>query len=147
MNGNEKVKVGWVCRHPPLKRQVEELRRLFPECEILHICRTVKDVKEVVEELKKAQVKVAVVVLPLSMISKILSMDNGIVWLWSEMKMLHKCNGYGCSDYDSEKDNFLPLCGTAEVRHVRFVGFKKIKEVKVVLEEISLGGCDSGVEG
>jgi len=123
-------KVAWVSRHPPLKSQVEALKQKLGDVQIIHIAKTFTDYKEVLNAVKEAGAKYAVVVLPLSMIS-LLTEDKDITWLYAIMGAVHDgCIGENCLLFNPETDVIMP-----PNRHLRFFEFKKIKEVRMVLED------------
>lgn len=124
-------KVCWVSRHPPLKAQIDELKRIFgKDTEIEQINKTFRDAKEVIEDVKKAGCDVAVVVAPLSMIAELLK-DKDIKWIRAEMEALHMCR-MPCEEFDESRDVWLPVAGEEEGRHMRFKEFRELVEVKVV---------------
>ncbi|RLF98636.1 hypothetical protein DRN58_06555 [Thermococci archaeon] len=117
------MKIAWVSRHDPLPAQVKELKRLFGEnVVIVQYKRTFRDAKEIIEELKKFDLKIAVVVAPLSMIAHLIK-EKSILWLWADMKPAN-------SEFDEKTD---VIYGS---RHLRFNKFYKIKEVKIEFEEV-----------
>ena len=61
--------------------------------------------------------------------------DKSITWLWAEMRGLHECVLEECDEFNSETDVWLPLRGSDKGRHMRFVKFKRIVKVELVLEE------------
>jgi len=129
------VRVAWISRHQPLKAQVEELRRLFGDVEIVHINETFRDAKEVYREVKRSNCTHAVVVLPLSMIAHLVKHDD-VIWLWAEMEALHQCVLDYCNEYNPDTDVWLPLRNSTKGRHMRFKRFWRIREVRMVLEEV-----------
>ena len=139
----EKV-VAWVSRHRPLPAQVFYLGERLHSVRMVCIDKTFRDANEVMEEVRKVGAKYAVVVLPLSMIAQLvpLAKKEGITLLWSQMVPpenhpgpADKCPGPGrCPVFDDGLDVWLPLHNTEYGRHLRFAGFFKIKEVKMVLE-------------
>lgn len=138
----EGVRVAWVSRHPPLPAQLERLRRVFGEgVEVVQISRTFATAEEVAEAVRAAGARAAVVVLPLSMIARLLEAGRDIAWLWAEMSALHECYGPGaCPEFNPETDVWLPLHGSQKGRHMRFNRFMRIKAVKLELEPLEEGG-------
>ncbi|RLF92095.1 hypothetical protein DRN52_08455 [Thermococci archaeon] len=128
------VKVAWVSRHRPTPAQVDVLRKKLGEIKIFQLSQTFRDANEVLEEIKKRKCEYAVLVLPLSMIARLVK-DKTITWLWAEMEALHICDILKCEEWNPDTDTWLPLRGEKEGRHMRFKGFKKIKKVELVLEE------------
>lgn len=137
--------MAWVSRHKPLPAQIRELRRIFGDVEIIQISRTFRDAGDVYEDVKASGAEYAVVVLPLSMIARLVQYP-GVDWLWAQMRALHECLGPGrCAEFNPDSDAWLPLHGSEKGRHMRFETFKKIQRVVLVLEDFQ-GGCD-GAEG
>jgi len=129
-----KVRVAWVSRHKPLPIQLRTLREKLGEFELIQLSKTYRDAKEVLEEIKRHDCQYAVLVLPLSMIAQLVR-DKSITWLWAEMRGLHECVLEECDEFNSETDVWLPLRGSDKGRHMRFVKFKRIVKVELVLEE------------
>jgi hypothetical protein len=133
-----KPKVAWVSKHPILPVQIKILKQKLGNPQILQYTQPFVSVEELYNALKQADVKYAVVVLPLSMIAK-LSEYNDITWIWSEMTKVHdSCLGLSCELFNSSTDVLLPTRGNYGTfyRHLRFSSFKKIKGVQLLLEEI-----------
>jgi len=127
------VKICWVSRHPPLPVQLKVLGEKLGEYQLIHINRTFRRADEVLSEVKSHNAKYAVVVLPLSMIAELVK-DKSITWLWAEMRALHECT-MPCPEFNSETDVWLPLRGSSKGRHMRFVRFRRIVKVELVLED------------
>jgi hypothetical protein len=122
----------WISKHKPLQRQVNELKRIFGNnVEIIVHDYKVKDANHVFKLIKKFNADEVVTILPLSIIQRICEM--GIKPLWSEMEFLHVCDYFNCNDFKNESDYY----DISSKRHFRFKKFYRIKEVKMVLEEIS----------
>ena len=128
------VKVAWVSRHLPVEAQVEELQRKLGDHETFYLTQTFRNAEEVYQEIKKHECQYAVVVLPLSMIARLVT-HKDITWLWAEMEALHNCNLEECTEFDEKRDVWLPLRGSSKGRHMRFKCFKKIVKLELVLEE------------
>jgi len=130
----ETVRVAWVSRHPPLKKQLEVLKEKLGDIVVVQISRTFTDYKEVLDEIKNANCKYAVVVLPLSMIAQLVN-DKSITWLFAEMEGIHECLGPElCEEFNPDTDVWLPLHGKSTGRHMRFKQFRKILRVEMVTE-------------
>lgn len=110
----------WVSKHPPLYKQVEELKRIYGDVEIVQYAGFVKDARHVLDLKEKCKADEVVTVLPLSMIMRII--DLGIKPLWAEMEQI---NG---EDYDFED----PGSG----RRYRFKRFVRIVRFEMVKEEV-----------
>jgi len=129
------IKVAWVSRHPPLPKQLEVLREKLGKVEVIQVSKVFKDAEGVYEEVKRSGATHAVVVLPLSMIARLVS-HKDITWLWAQMDALHMCKGPGeCPEFDETRDVWLPMRGSDEGRHMRFNSFKRIVRVELVLED------------
>jgi len=133
---NEEVVVAWVSRHPPLRAQLADLHSRFKVAKIEHISKTFRDATEVYNEVKAVGAKVAVVVLPLSMIARLIEIGRDITWLWAEMQGLHECNINECKEFQPDTDVWLPLAGSDKGRHMRFIRFHRIKAIKMELEPL-----------
>ena len=126
--------VAWVSRHRPLPFQEEHLRARLGPCKIVRISGTFRGSEEVIEKVRSVGARYAVVVLPLSMVSRLVK-ENSVTWLWAEMRQVHKdCPGEKCPLFDPSSD--VVMRGRdGRWRHLRFVGFKVIKELRLVLED------------
>jgi len=141
-------RVAWVSRHAPLPAQLAEIARLFPGAVLVDAGAHFRNAEELVARLDAAGAGAAVVVLPLSMIARAVELRPDILWIWSEMAPVHgDCPGPdSCALFDMETDAWLPGAWGEPGRHVRFVGFRRITEVRVVLEPlepVSEGGGSS----
>jgi len=132
------VRVAWVSKHPILPIQYQELKRkLGNDVEVLRYPNTFVSVEEVYTTLKSANVQYAVVVLPLSMIARLVEYTD-VIFLWSEMVKVHdNCEGLSCPLFDPTQDAILPTRSNHGIfyRHFRFAGFKRIKAVRLELED------------
>ena len=124
------IKVAWVSRHRPLNSQIKTLKEKLGDIQIVHINKTFADYREVLNTIKETGAKYAVVVLPLSMIALLVG-DKDVTWLYSVMLAVHdNCMGEGCPLFNPDTDVFMP-----PNRHLRFYEFKKIKDVRMILED------------
>jgi len=122
----------WISKHKPLQKQIVELKRIFGnDIEIIFWDQKIKDANHVFQLIKEFNADEIVTILPLSIIQRLV--ENGIKPIWSEMEFLHECNYFNCKNFRSESDYY----DIASKRHFRFKKFYRIKEVKMVLEEIS----------
>jgi len=132
--------IAWVSRHPPVPAQTTELMRRFgEEFHFVLINRTFRDAREVMEELKRAGAEIAIVVLPLSVIERLLPMakKEGIELWMARMSLVHQCGGPKvCPEFDPKTDVWLPLRGSDLGRHMRFYRFERIKRVAVETEPV-----------
>lgn len=137
---NNETVVAWVSRHPPLPAQIEKLYEMYGDrIKIIEFPQTFKDAKVIIAELKRRNVTKAVVVAPLSMISVLLQEAPEIEWLRAEMKTLHKCDITKCDVFDPIQDVWLPLQNERNNnvgRHIRFVHFCRLKEIKIICKPI-----------
>jgi len=133
------VTVAWVSRHVFRPAELTALQRMGMT-KLVHINKTFTDVEDVLAEIRKAGADAAVLVLPLSMIKKLVEMDDSIIWLWSEMELVHRrCPGtpskpWLCPQFRADTDVVMAKGG--ENKHLRFKGFYRIKAVKIELEPI-----------
>jgi hypothetical protein len=81
-------KILWMSRHPWLKSQEEELKRIFGDIKIEQISMPFMSAEKVVEIYKKGGYDEMVIVAPLSVIAKITEM--GIKPLWADMEIVPK---------------------------------------------------------
>jgi len=133
-----------VSRHPPLPSQIDALFQKLEELgyknmEIRVLNDTYKGAIDVYKDLQRVGAKYAVLVLPLSMIERLLGLNEtdsaGITFLRAEMEPVHtdSCVGESCELYDPQRDVILK--SPEFNRHLRFTEFKRIVEVRVVTEE------------
>lgn len=133
-NEIKKNKVAWVSRHMPLPAQLRTLKeKLGTDVELFFFRDVFRDAKDALLSLQEKAVTHAVVVLPLSMISELLTRaGKHIVWLRAEMP---PANGKFNPDTDivlhSTDENGKPLD-----RHLRFDRFVILKSVTVITEEL-----------
>lgn len=127
------TKICWLSRHNPLPAQIRTLKQLFGQnVVVLQYPTPFKSAEEIIAELKRQNIDKAVVVAPLSVISRLVQ-EKDILWLWAEMASLHDgCDS--CKEFDPDKDVLHNVGGTR--KHYRFVKFKKIVDVRVVYEDI-----------
>jgi len=136
-------RIAWVSRHAPLPAQLAEIARLFPGATLVDAGAHFRNERELVARLEAAGAGAAVVVLPLSMIARAVELRPDILWIWSEMSQVHgDCPGPdSCPLFNPETDAWLPGARGEPGRHVRFVGFRRIAEVRVVLEPLEPAGA------
>jgi len=134
------MKVAWVSRHRPLRAEEDELRRILgPDIELVLVSNTYRNADEVFAELVETNAKVAVVVLPLSVVSRLIgpAQRAGIDLWWPRMQKLHDCEGPStCPDFDMDTDIWLPYYRSDTGRHMRFLRFERIQEVRLITEPI-----------
>jgi len=136
-------KIAWVSRHAPLPAQLAEIARLFPGAVLVDAGAHFRNTEELVARLDAVGADAAVVVLPLSMIARAVELRPDILWIWSEMSPVHgDCPGPdSCPLFNPETDAWLPGARGEPGRHVRFMGFRRIAEVRVVLEPLEPAGA------
>ena len=127
------AKVSWISRNPVLPDEMSELRAKLGQCSILQHQQTFVDAKQIVAWVREDTAKHAVIVAPLSVISHVIMEGPEIIWLYAEMMPFHdECRGRGCEKYDAARDVIITQRGIS--RHHRFNGFKRIVEIKMILE-------------
>lgn len=112
------MKIHWVSRHPALKSQIKELKRLFGEIEIIHDPKPFSNAQEIYNRFKEYQADEIVIVAPMSVISKIIEL--GIKPLWAEME-----------EVPVKQSEVV-----AKGRGYKFKKFKRIKKLKFEFEEL-----------
>jgi hypothetical protein len=112
-------KILWLSQHQPLPRQIEELKRLFGDVEVLQDVSPFQNAEEITRRYKEGGYDDLVVVAPLSVIARL--SELGLKPLWAEMKQIRS---------RSEAD--LSYRG----RFYRFIRFRRIKAVKLEFTEV-----------
>ena len=130
--------VGWVSRHKILPVQREVLRQKLGDVEFVIFDKTYTDAEKLYEQIKSLGIKYAVIVLPYSMTAQLVQ-HKDITWLHSDMQPVHntneKCLGEKCPEFHPETDVILLSNDNKTIRHLRFMGFRVIKEVRIIFEE------------
>ena len=130
----------WVSRHSPLIAQIKALEAKFGAIEIHQLIGTIPSAEYVIRQAQHIGARVIVPVLPLSMIAHLieLAQKEGIIVLWAEMRQI----GVFSSRKEAERVKLeKPEARTiveysgGTFRVFEFVGFKKIKAIKLELEE------------
>lgn len=129
----EKPVVLWISRHAPLDAQLTSLENKIGRYELVIYGNGVRNDDHVVEMVKFHNADYVVAILPLSFIMRLAEKaeENGFVLLYSVMKQLHSCTNLPCPEFIKGTDSIAEPGS----RHYRFIEFKKIKEVKIVLED------------
>ena len=109
----------WLSRHRPFGLQLEELKRLFGQVEVVYDPRSFDSAQEIVGRYKKGGYDEIVVVAPLSVIAKLCEL--GLKPLWSQMKQV-----------ETGEEADLEYRG----RRYKFERFRRIKGVKIEFEEL-----------
>jgi len=109
-------KILWLSRHKPLKSQIAELQRIFGEVEVKQDIKPFDSAEEIVKRFAKGGYDEMVVVAPLSVIARLTEL--GIKPLYAQMQQV------------PAEEAEVEVTG----RYYKFVGFKRIKAVKVEYE-------------
>lgn len=129
--------VAWVSRHPPLPAQIRMLKaKLGEDAKILRLGNTYTDANAVLLELMRAKATHAVVVLPLSMITRLLNAPEEITWLRAEMMPAHSgacTENPPCEHFNEDTDVLMPSSNGN--RHLRFKEFTKLVTIDVITEQ------------
>ena len=129
----------WVSRHPPLKSQVDFLVKKFGDPKIIQVSGRIPNAEYVAEIAQKHNAKVIIPVLPLSFIARLVELSRKFdfeIW-WAEMEQTALLNHQPepHKDYNPETDAFIKgYEGTYKI--MRFKKFHRIKEIKMVMEEV-----------
>lgn len=114
------MKIVWFSRHAPIKKQIDELKRIFGEhIEIIQDSNPFSTADEVVKRFKEIGAKEMVIVAPLSVIDAITK--RGIQPLYAEMVQVSSDQSY---DVDVNGRRFV------------FDRFTRIKRVVIEKEEV-----------
>ncbi len=133
--------VVWISRHRMLPGVRRELERLLGPVFVVWVDRTYRHVDDVLSDVEKiaeaagAGRVYVLPVLPLGMVRKMLERNpSGVTFLWAEFKELHRgCGGPGsCPDFNPKTDVYHVDT------HKRFTGIKRLKAVRIELEDLSV---------
>jgi len=114
-------RIYWVSRHAPLISQIKELKRIFnDDVELVIDPKPFSSAKELAERYRNSDCSDIIVVAPLSVIQHLID-DEGIHPLWAEMEQV--------------SDKSLSEV-TVNGRYYRFVKFKRVKAVRLELEDL-----------
>ena len=133
------ISILWVSRHPPLPSQIRFLEKKFRNPRIVQISGRIPNAEFVVEIAQKHSAKVIVPVLPLSFIARLVELSRKVgfeVW-WAEMEQVKiiQHEPIANKDYNPETDAYIKgYEGTYKI--MRFKKFHRIKEIKMVMEEV-----------
>ena len=136
----QKTTVLWVSRHPPLLQQIIELEKKLGGIRIVQLSGLVPNAEYVVQKAREYNASVIVPVLPLSFIARLceLAQREGYTVLYAEMECIAVYKNVEDArkkvQEAPEKRN-LASYADGTVRVFEFKGFKKIKAVKLELEE------------
>jgi len=135
-------KVLWVSRHMPLLAQLKELGRKLGRYELKIVNKPIPSAEWLLkEQILPNKIDIVIPVLPLSMIARLceLSRMHGFQVWWTEMQLLHNDVDMKCREFLAERDTMLEgrdEKGNKIYRHYRFKSFKKIRSIRLELEEI-----------
>ena len=132
------IGVAWVSRHPPLPSQIGRLHEMLGAFSIIQIRDTFKDARQVVGQVKEAGANISVVVLPMSMLAQYLPLAQreGIDVWFAKMQGLGEVEG-APTEFNPNTDVLLPMRGSSKSRWLRFEDFERVKEVRVITEQIT----------
>ncbi len=111
-------KIIWFSRHPAIPKQVDELKRIFGEIEVIQDPKPFANADDVCQRFKKMGGDEMVIVAPLSVIDAICK--RGIKPLWAEMEQVPP------EDADI----------TANGRGYRFIKFRRVKRLVLEFEDV-----------
>lgn len=124
MESSTRKKIIWFsARHAPAPVQVRELRRIWPECEIVHVKETWNSVDSIIETFHRLGGDEMFAVIPLSIV-RILT-TRGYSVLWSDMDQVDDNSDYDI--VDEYKGRF---------KKYRFKGFRRLTKIKMVFEDL-----------
>ena len=128
----------WVSRHPPIKAQLVELENKLACVNVFQLSGTIPNAEFVMEKAKSINAWAIVAVLPLSFIARLseLCRKESIELLWAEMEQRDILSHEPVPGEDYDPDTEVWVKGyenTYKIMH--FKGFKRIKAVKLELEE------------
>jgi len=129
----------WVSRHPPLKSQIRFLEKKFKDPKIIQLSGKIPNAEYVADTAKNFNAKVIIPVLPLSFIARLVELSrkfNFEVW-WAEMEQVGivTYQPVAGKDYDPETDAWIKGYENT-YKIMRFKKFHRIKEIKMVMEEV-----------
>lgn len=117
----KKVRILWISRHPPLPKQIDELRRIFGDFDLVQYAGFVRDSNHVVELMRSYGADDVVVIIPYSIIYRLVK-EFGIHPIFPEMEELK--DDEGPADY----------VDVGSGRRYRFKRFVRIMDFNIVYE-------------
>lgn len=117
------VKILWISRHPPLDKQLSELKRIFGKYELVQYAGFVKDADHVVELMKKFNADEVVAVLPLTMLYYLVN-EKKIYPIIPKMEKLPE----NSKEYDYVDEG--------SGRKYRFAKFVRLRDLKLIEEDL-----------
>lgn len=135
-------KILWVSRHPVLPVQFDFLSKKFGGVSIRIFSKKVPSAEWLYEnEIKEGGYDIVIPVLPLSIVARLVELSRRYgfeVW-WSEMELLHNDTSRECPEYNPSSDAMVEgydVDGKLIFRHYRFKAFKRIKAIRLELEDV-----------
>lgn len=122
-----RVRILWISRHPPLPKQLEELRRVFGEFELIQYAGFVKDAKHVVELMRMYRADEVVTIIPLTMIYHLVN-EEKVYPIFPKMESLPNDS----ADYD--------YVDPGSGRKYRFAKFVRIRGFEIDEEDLEPAG-------
>jgi len=142
-SGEKKKVVLWVSRHEPLPSQLIWLGEKLGDYNLIKVTETVPNAEYVVNMAKEKGATVIVPVLPLSIIARLVELCRplGIEVWWAEMKQVKVMDREPIAnvDYNPYNETVVVAAGAHETKSwkiMQFSSFKRIKAIKLELEEI-----------
>ena len=132
-------RVLWLSKHRMLMAELMELNRLIGQFSLFVYKKKVSSAEWIIDNLIiPRDIDIVIAVLPLTIISKLAEYAPKYgyeVW-WSDMKIVKFTNRKPepVKDYDPDTETYIPANGKFKI--VRFNKYFRVKEIKLVLEEI-----------
>lgn len=111
-------KIIWFSRHEPIQKQIDELKHIFGDIEVIQDPNPFSSVDDIVDRFRKNNGDEMVVVAPMTVIDQLLK--RGIKPLYAEMELVQG------DDFDVE----------ANGRRFKFVKFSRITDIIIKKEEL-----------
>ncbi len=141
MRNKEPITIAWVSQHPMTPTQEIVLKELFHprDVNIVQVSKTFQSVGSLRRTLSRLQARVAILVLPLSMIQVLLDEPHDGIEYWrSEVVRMHEnCSGMKCRDYSVYHDTVVWDKKRRKYRHYRFKRFVKIDRIEIVTTPVT----------
>ena len=138
LKAKKKVRILWISRHKPLPAQLDYLKKKLDDFEIVIHDKPLATAQDAIKLAEKHGADFIVPVLPLSFIMHLVAeaKKKGFVVLRADMENLHNCESQPCPDYNEYTDSILLSrdinTGDIICRHYRFVGFKVLRDIKLI---------------
>jgi len=135
-------KVLWVSRHKPLNAELKFLEKKLGKYELEILNKPIPSAEWLLEnKIKPEKIDIVIPVLPLSIVARLTELSrrhNFQIW-WADMQLLHNDKSIVCPEFDPDRDAMVEgrdEKGNKIYRHYRFRTFKRIKKIKLELEDI-----------